>query len=136
MDNKDVVRSFFGAVNAHDAEALDPLVADDYTINGRVIGRDALKSFVKFLGGAFPDDETEILDLIAEGDRVVARLEARGTHAGPHPATGQPATNKRKATKGIYIFRVADGRLAEAWDVWDVFGELIQLGLYEGPLNR
>ena len=130
LENRDLVRRFFDAVNASDPDALDTIVADDYVLNGRAVGRDALKHFMTFLRGAFPDDRTEILDLIAEGDRVVARLEAHGTHAGPHPVTGQPATNMLKTTRGIYIFRVADGRLAEAWDV---FGELVQLGLYTPP---
>jgi ketosteroid isomerase-like protein len=37
--------------------------------------------------------------------------------------TGKPTT-----TRGIYIFRVADGKLAEAWDAWDELGLLEQIG--------
>lgn len=129
MDNPEVVRAFFDAYNNTDVDAIDRLVAEDYVLNDRPLGRDQLKSFIVRIKSGFPDDQMDIQDLITEGDRVVVRLVATGTHAGPHPLVGAPATNKTKATRGIYIFRLVDGRIAEAWDVWDVAGELVQLGL-------
>jgi len=129
--NGELVRSFFDAVNAGDLDALDGIVADDLVLNERPVGRDLLKAFVTHMRGVFENDHTEILDLIAADDRVVVRLEATGTHVGIHPAMAGEPTHKQKTTKGIYIFRIADGKLAEAWDVWDIFGELKQLGLIE-----
>lgn len=129
VDGPELVLRFFAAYNAGAVDEFDSVVAEDYVLNQSAVGREQLKAFVIHLRTGFPDDEIRIEDLVTEGDRVVARLEATGTHSGPHPMTGAPATNKTKTSRGIYIFRIADGRIAEAWDVWDLAGELVQLGL-------
>ena len=66
-----------------------------------------------------------IEDIIAVGDKVVVRLLRQGIHQGwlDVQPTGKPTT-----TRGIYIFRVAGGKLVEAWDAWDELGLLEQIG--------
>jgi steroid delta-isomerase-like uncharacterized protein len=76
---------------------------------------------------AFPDVHVAIEDMIAEGDKVVARNTVTGTHQGQYrgvPATGKPVTYDE-----IFIGRFADGRIAEIWGVVDVYAQLRQLGL-------
>lgn len=66
-------------------------------------------------------------DMIAEGDRVMVRWTFNGTHQGEY--LGHPPTNKPVKFSGIYIFRIANQRIAEVWNLWDQLGELQQLGI-------
>jgi predicted ester cyclase len=65
-------------------------------------------------------------DMVAEGDEVVTRWPGHGLHDGDLP--GLPATGKRVLVPGIWINRLAGGRIVESWQVWDTFGMLRQLG--------
>jgi predicted ester cyclase len=58
-----------------------------------------------------------IEDVIAEGDRVMVRWSSRGIHQGE--LAGLPPTYKQVTNSGINIFRVADGKIAEVWDIMD-----------------
>src|SRR5690606_674150 len=60
-----------------------------------------------------PDYHTAIEDLIAEGDRVAARVTITGTHTGDF--YGLPATGKRIQVSGMYIVRIAQGKIVEHW---------------------
>jgi ketosteroid isomerase-like protein len=66
-------------------------------------------------------------DMIAEGDQVMVRWTFRGRHAGEY--LGIPPTNNPLTFTGIYIFRIAAGRIAEVWNLWDRVGEWQQLGI-------
>lgn len=65
-------------------------------------------------------------DLIAEGDKVAARVTTRGTHTGE--LMGLPPTGRRVEWSGISMTRHADGRIAEQWGEFDALGLLQQLG--------
>jgi predicted ester cyclase len=65
--------------------------------------------------------------LIAEGDKVVSRNSVTGTHLGDY--MGRPPTGKHVTYNEIFIFRFADGRVAETWGVVDVFAQMKQLGV-------
>jgi steroid delta-isomerase-like uncharacterized protein len=103
-------------------------VREDYVQHAPVAaqGRAGLRQFVLELRRAFPDLVLEVKDLVAEGDRVVARVEGRGTHEGEF--LGVPATGRATVGRSIDIFRIEGGQLAEHWDVLDVYGLLAQLG--------
>ena len=65
--------------------------------------------------------------MIAEGDRVMVHWVGHGTQQSEH--FGIPATNKPVSLSGIYVFRIADSKIAEVWNLWDQIGELQQLGV-------
>ncbi len=75
---------------------------------------------------AFPDIHVTIEDILAEGDKVAARLAFVGTHQGPFQ--GIEATGKRVQWSGIWMYRIADGRLVERWHRYDMPGLLRQIG--------
>jgi steroid delta-isomerase-like uncharacterized protein len=79
---------------------------------------------------AFPDLERAILDLVAEGDKVVARWTATGTNTGPFQ--GMPPSGNRATSSGITVFRVTDGRIVEEWSESDMLGLLQQIGAIPG----
>jgi steroid delta-isomerase-like uncharacterized protein len=63
---------------------------------------------------AFPDLAYKFEDhMIAEGDKVVVRYSARGTHLGRYQDV--PPSGKKIEISGIYIIRVANGKIAEGW---------------------
>ena len=70
-----------------------------------------------YILGAFPDFELTIEDMIAEGDSVVARWSAHGTHRGEN--LGIPATGTRVHFRGMTWLRFANGRIIEGWDSWN-----------------
>ena len=79
------------------------------------------KAVVRLFRSVFPDLEWRIDDLIAEGDKVVARTTMRGTHRGKFfgiPPTGTVARDDR----GSHVMRIADGRIVEHWGSNDDLG--------------
>jgi len=66
-------------------------------------------------------------DLMADGDKVVARVSYRGTHQGAF--RGIAPTGKQIAVMGINIFRIANGKLVERWGLTDRLAVLHQVGV-------
>jgi predicted ester cyclase len=77
---------------------------------------------------SFPDVEMRIVELIAEGEKVAGRFHCSATNLGPW--RGRPPTRRRfERVDEVYIFRVRDGRIAEAWGIEDTRSRERQLGL-------
>jgi len=93
--------------------------------------REGFKAFVGINLGAFPDVKVTSDSLVAEGDKVVNRWTAIGTHTGE--LMGIPATGKRITMTGITIVRVADGKITEFWMESDQMGMMQQLGVVPAP---
>jgi lactoylglutathione lyase len=136
--HKSLVRAFFQHLDSHDIDAACALVADDLVNHAAIPeaqGRSGLRSIMSKLAKAFPDLRHTIHDLIAEGDRVVARMTVRGTSVEPldFVKAPLPATGKTFESGHMHVFRVADGRLVEHWAERDDLGMLAQLGLVTRP---
>ena len=74
----------------------------------------------------FPDYQTVIDDLVAEGDKVAARITMSGTNTGNF--MGIPPTGEHVSFTGIYIARIANGKIVEHWGEEDSISLLQQLG--------
>lgn len=101
-------------------------IATDYTGHsggGEDMDRAELERLERGFAAAFGDVRYAIQDLIAEGDRVVLRVETTGIHRGAF--VGIPPTGRRVSLTGIVIYRVADGKIAESWAELD-FGRLLR----------
>jgi steroid delta-isomerase-like uncharacterized protein len=95
-------------------------------------GPEDVKRFIGEFRQAFPDFHTTIEDQIAEGDMVVTRWTARGTHQGEF--RGIAPTGNRITVTGIGIFRFSEeGKVVESWDNFDQLGMLQQLGAIPQP---
>ncbi|MDT0167720.1 ester cyclase [Pseudarthrobacter sp. BRE9] len=137
-DNKALVRRFYEEIDAGNIDAMDELVAEDYLDHnppfpGLPGGREGLKEAFRIFWKATPGRH-EIEDQIAEGDRVVTRLMASGTHAGelPGPLTPTGAALRESA---VAVHRVEHGRIAEHWSNRDDLGLMQQLGVIH-PLGE
>jgi steroid delta-isomerase-like uncharacterized protein len=128
-DNKALVQRFFEEViNQRNLAALDQF-AHPGGVNHTVPPGMPQESN-QFLGqylNAFPDVKATVEDLMADGDKVVARVSYRGTHQGAF--RGIPPTGKQIAVTGINIFRIANGKLVEHWGLTDRLAVLQQLGV-------
>lgn len=134
-ENKALVRRYQDALNANQVDALDGILAPNLIshnlLPGVPAGLQGAKLVHQGLQAAFPDQHTQIEDLLADGDKVVMRFTVSGTHKGP--LMGMPATGKRYQAPGMSIFRIADGRIAEHWGVFDQLSVMQQLGLVPMP---
>ena len=79
----------------------------------------------------FPDVVSTIEDLIAEGDKVVARWRARATHQGEY--MGIPPTGKEVEFTGISVYRIEAGKIAQSWNEEDELGLMRQIGAVAEP---
>jgi steroid delta-isomerase-like uncharacterized protein len=136
--NKTVSRRFFEEVwNKGNLSVLDEIITKDHvnsgpgTISGLPNGPEGSKQFVTAYRNAFPDLHLTIDEQIAEGDKVVTRWTAQGTHQGE--LAGLPATGKSSTVSGIVVDRIANGKIAESWGIFDEFGLMQQLGVIPMP---
>jgi steroid delta-isomerase-like uncharacterized protein len=109
---------------------VDELIATDFTEHAggqpKRVGVEGFKAARMRRNAAFPDWKVTVDDIIAEGDKVVARATGQGTHLGEY--MGIPPTGKLVKVSWIAIYRVADGKLAEHWQHIDELGLRQQLG--------
>jgi steroid delta-isomerase-like uncharacterized protein len=130
--NKAIFRRYFEEVlNTGDLTLVDELIAPNYVSHYPTGydfggGPDDVKQIVTMVRTAFPDVHFTVEDMIAEGNKVVGRWTFRGTHEGDF--MGIPPTGRKAAVMGIAIYRIADGKIAEAWVAWDAMGLMQQLG--------
>jgi steroid delta-isomerase-like uncharacterized protein len=130
-ENKALVRRWVEEVwNQGRLDVLDELYTPDWVghfpVSGELHGSAAHKQLGERFRQAFPEARYVVADLVAEGDRVVLRYSARGTHRGS--LHGEAPTGREVVQTGINIYRVADGRLAEQWAQFDLAGMLQQMG--------
>jgi predicted ester cyclase len=136
--NKAIVRrAYEEAWNNRNVDALDDLLPINYDMHegNPDEGRNAIKDQIRSYHAAFPDLHVTIEDLIAEGDKVVMRGTWRGTHQGPietEYGIAQP-THTQCTWTGTHVFRIENGRIAEAFYAPDRLARLQQLGVLPTP---
>ncbi|MPZ13060.1 MAG: ester cyclase [Chloroflexi bacterium] len=129
--NKAGARRFYDEVLGQGKlDVIDEICAPGYVDHSRDNPTHDLagaKQFVAGMRSSFPDISAKVEDMIAEGDRVVARLTVTGTHRGEFMGTAP--TGKRFSIACIDIVRCADGKAVELWSEADDLGMLQQLGM-------
>jgi steroid delta-isomerase-like uncharacterized protein len=135
-ENKALVRRFYEEIDQGNLDAMDELVAKDYVNHhpppfpALAPGREGLKQAFKIFWDSAPGHHV-IEDQVAEGDKVVTRLTAYGTHEGDLP--GIPRTGAKLEVTAVAIHRIAGGKLAEHWSNTDELALLQQLGVVPPP---
>ena len=134
--NKALIRRFYDEIDKGNIDAMDDLVAKDYLNHDPppfpdlASGREGLKqAFLMFWEGT-PGTHT-IEDQVAEGDKVVTRLRARGRHE--RTLAGIPPTGNEMDVTAIAIHRIANGKIVEHWSDVDSAALMAQLGLIRLP---
>jgi steroid delta-isomerase-like uncharacterized protein len=134
--NRAVTQRFYEEVwNNGNLDAVDDIMTGNFVDHaappGFPSGPEGAKQVFTMYRSAFPDFRLNVWDLIAEGDKVVARWSTQGTHQGE--LMGIPPTGKRVEVTGIDIFRFAEGKIAEHWAEFDMLGLMQQLGVIPAP---
>lgn len=135
--NKAAARRFFELWEAGDTDRFDEVVAADAVDHDPQRpfpddrGAEAARKTAEMFLAAFPDTAYTIEQQVAEGDLVVTRWSARGTHEGE--LMGIPPTQKSVEVSGIAIDRFSDGKIVESWGNWDTIGLMQQLGAIPAP---
>ena len=133
--NKALLRRYkVGILNNRDIGALDQVAAPGYldhaAFPGQAQGREGLKQRAATLFRAL-DPQWTIHDTIAEDDLVVLRWSLTGTHRGEF--LGIPPTGRVVTLRGIDMYRVQDGKIAEHWNVVDMLGLCQRAGALPSP---
>ncbi|MBX3056832.1 MAG: ester cyclase [Anaerolineae bacterium] len=134
-ENKSIVERFYSeVVNGGNLALANELMAHDYIEHGNPAGSgiEGFKQFVSGLASAFPDLRITIEELIAEGDKVVARVTVRATHKGTFMGS-IPPTGKEVTFTGVDIFQIGDSKIIGRWNQRDLLGLLRQLGVATLP---
>lgn len=130
--NQAVIRRWWEGINQGNADAIiEEVYAADYVLHDPsqpepVVGTQGVHEFIASVSGAFPDLHVTIDDLVTEGDRVVQRLTARGTHQGEF--LGVPASGNAVEIWLMVVSRMAGGKVAEEWQLIDALTLLQQIG--------
>lgn len=135
--NKNIVGQFGEAVNNHNYDALDKLVATNFvrysqaTSDVNIRSLEEFKQFAVMSSESMPDMKGTFEIMVAEGNYVAAYATFIGTQKGPMGPF--PATGKTMESKTMMIFRLENGKIAELWIEWDNLAMLSQLGHFPPP---
>ena len=105
------------AINGGDLDLLDELCVEPLAPKLR-------KAFAEFRA-SFPDWRQEIVELVTEGETVVARFRCTGTQHGAW--RGLPPSGRRMRIDEVYFFRITDGRIRSLWGLEDNWTRMRQL---------
>lgn len=142
--DKTVVRDYFERViNQQDWTASDELVDDvvDHSVSPGILPRlECSRQLAEMYFSAFPDLTVSLDDQVTEGDKIVTRWTARGTHLGdlsggipPAPHLVGPhricATGRQVIISGVAIDRLSEGKITEHRGIHDSLGMIQQIGV-------
>jgi predicted ester cyclase len=120
-------RKEMSAFNAY----FSPTLIDHALPPGLPAGLEGRKIFVSTFLSAFPDIHVHVEDTVADGNKLVTRWSARGTHNGD--LMGIPPTGKKVSITGIAIDRFENGRSQEHWEIIDELSLMQQLDVIPMP---
>lgn len=131
-ENKALSKRFLDEIwNKGNMGVIGELMDENYINHSAPPGfsqdREGFRQFATMYRAAFPDFSMTVDDQVAEGDKVVTRFTATGTHTGE--LMGIAPTGKKVRVTGIAIGRYADGKNVEAWSEFDQAGMLQQIGV-------
>lgn len=129
--NKTLVRRGIDeTINSGNFAHIDELLSANYIYReptvGEKRGREGFRQLITMYRTAFPDVHLNVEEQIAEGNTVVTRWTAKGTHRGE--LFGVPPAGKQVTVQGILISHIENGRISEEIESYDALGMMRQLG--------
>ncbi|RKT08125.1 putative ester cyclase [Streptomyces sp. 3211.6] len=131
-DNKQAVLGFFTAVSERRTADLPQYMTEDVIDHNQIIHGEPDEPGAAFEGlrrqlAAFDPLTVRVEELVAEDERVVARVVMSGTHGGTHPRMPEP-TGRSFENEAIWLFTLTGGRISQIRAVSDRLGLFLQLG--------
>jgi len=129
--NKQIVRQFFELLDRHDTDRIGQLLVSSTNYYFHIGGMPSVdwnehKGILTGVNNAFPDLHHEIIDMVAEREKVAIRLNVTGTHKGEFQ--GIPPTGKKLYLYEMGFITIIDGKITEGWISADTMGLLQKLG--------
>jgi steroid delta-isomerase-like uncharacterized protein len=136
QDSRAVARRFYEELIARGSLAiLDEVTAPDLRFHaafpGQPPGSAGLRHALLTLRSAFPDLACELVEMICENGKAVARFTVSGTHQGTF--MGMSATGRAFRIEEVMIATLRGGRVTELWNLADRLSLRQQLGAVAGP---
>lgn len=130
-ENKQVIRQFFELLDRHDTERMGQLLVSsaNYSFHSSGVPSmdwNAHKQLLAVVTRAFPDLRHNIIDMVAEGDKVAVRMNVTGTHKGEFQ--GIPPTSRTVSLDEMAFITITDGKIAEGWVISDTMSFMQQIG--------
>jgi steroid delta-isomerase-like uncharacterized protein len=126
-NNEKIVQRSLEAFEEADERALREDLTPDFIVHavppGFTEDADGYVKLAQHMKAGLPDLRLDVEDMFAGDDRVAVRFTVRGTHRGE--LFGVPPSNRNLSMRGIEIYRLSDGKIAEYWgeyDMYDLFG--------------
>ena len=136
--NVDVVRRIEAAWAESDLDALDDLIAADYTPH--TPGSDQIppglqgaKMAHQGVMQSFPDRKVNVEEILGDGDTVAVRTRITGTNDGGFPLFNVPANGAKIDFPAVSIYRLRDGKIVGHWGLNDALTLMMQLGAIQPP---
>ena len=135
--NKQLVRHFFELLDRHDTDRIGQLLVSSNNYSFHIGGMSSSvdwnehKRLLSGVNNAFPDLHHEIVDIVAEGDKVAVRLNVTGTHKGEFQ--GILPTRKKLSLDEMGFIAIVDGKITEGWVSADKMRLMQQLGALPTP---
>lgn len=137
QDNKALMRRVIDLINRRELDEAFDLYVTDYRYHGpggqELRGRDGIRGLWVVFLEAFPDLQASIDGMVAEGNMLALRWTVRGTQTGEFQ--GIAPTGRRMALPITEVFRIVEGRLAEAWDYYDRLHLLEQIDATQARMS-
>jgi predicted ester cyclase len=141
-ENKEKVRRFLEeGFGQGKTELVDEVLHSDFVCydpnseTGEIRGTQTIKGEIEYFHSAVPDLTFTVEDQVAEGDKVVSRYTARGTHEGEF--FGVAGSGNRIEMTGIQIDRFDEsGKMIEEWPEYDLLGAMRQMGAIPEPQEQ
>ena len=130
-NNKQLICDYIEkVVNTGNVDDIEKYISPDYyegnKPNGRIVGIEGAKQHILGVRKTYPDLHLTIEQQIAEGDWVVTRITARGTHQGTW--LGIKPTGKKVEITGVNIEKVINGRIIEHGGAANMLEALLGIG--------
>lgn len=131
MDQTKTMHTAYGLINSGNLTGFADLLADNFVEHEEIPGippnKGGVIEYFKMLLASFPDLQMKVDEVIASGDKAVARVTVEATHKGAF--MGVPPTNKRVQMKLIDIMQFdASGKVCAHWGVADMLTLMQQIG--------
>jgi steroid delta-isomerase-like uncharacterized protein len=121
-ENEKIVLRSFEAFEAADERAMRGLVTSDFVVHSVPEGfgedADGYVQLAQDMKAGLPGYKLDVQDIFAGGDKVAVRFVVRGTHQGE--LFGAPPSNRALNLRGIEIYRLVGGKIAEYWGEYDM----------------
>jgi steroid delta-isomerase-like uncharacterized protein len=135
--NKHVIRQIEEAWDSNELDKLDALFAPNFAQHSPFPGvtptMETAKEAHRAAMAAMPDRKAEIMEMLADDDKVAVRMRVTGTNTGGFPAFGIPANGNKADVEWISIYTLQDGKVTEHRAIMDVMTFMQQMGAIPSP---